>query len=119
MPPDTAAPFDRHGLRINWGGVFKILGLLLPVVLVGVMLYLGREFASHAELAAAVAPSAPLPARVQSLEEFRGRQELQQLQTAAVISVIQQDLSAIKALQTEATRNTDRILRKLDSQPQH
>lgn len=112
MANETTAPFSKAGP--SWAAILKLLGWASPFLIGAAMLYLGKEFATHSEVQAAVAPLTTVPAQVQSLQEFRGRAEVQQQATAQVISVIQQDLSAIKALQSEATRNTDRILRKLD-----
>lgn len=75
------------------------------------LIYLKSIFATHEEVAPVIAEVAQLTPKVAAIEAA-------QTQTAQVLSAIQADLSAVRATQKEAAKNTDknfdRIFNKLD-----
>ena len=75
------------------------------------LIYLKSIFATHEEVAPVIADVAQLTPKVAAIETA-------QSQTAQVLSAIQTDLSAVRATQKEAAKNTDknfdRIFNKLD-----
>lgn len=124
-PTTTTPPFSAKGL--SWSSVFKLLGIVLPVLFTLGMAWLGTQFVTqpelkaassraHEELATAVEPLRPLPSQVQSLQEFRARQERVQERSDAKFETIQQDLAALKAIQIETGRNVNRVLDALQQQ---
>lgn len=112
MHTETSAPFTPRGP--SWAAVFKLLGWLSPLLVGAAWLWLGQQFATHSEVSAAVAPLAPLPAQVQSLQEFRTRQERAQDASAAKFEAIQQDLAGLKVQQSVNDKKLDRVLDSLE-----
>jgi len=86
---------------------------------IGAMLYLRSIFATEQGVNDRIVPIAQLISsihpRVQNLEEWKNDQKALQALNDSKISQMEQDLSSIKAFQSEAARNTERILRRLDS----
>lgn len=115
MSDETQSPFTSRGLRIHWGAIFKVVSWLVPLLLAACMLYLSSVFARHSDLE----PYRSLPGRVEKLEEFKVEQKQAQNETGRAVGAVQQDLAGLKAqieaLKDESTRNTDRILQRLDT----
>ncbi len=116
---------SSRGLQFSWSAVFRLLSMLLPAVGIAVMLYLTSVFVTRTELSAAVngvstsvnnvsAAVAPIPARVQSLEEFRSRQERAQDRTNEKLEAIANSLAAANAIQQQQAETTKRILDQLE-----
>lgn len=118
MSNETQPPFTQRGVRLSWSAVWQLLVMLSPFILFLIVAYMSTIFARHED----IQPLATLPARVDKLEEFKSEQKLQQNASNAAIGAVQQDLSGLKAqlraLQDESTRNTDRILSRLDRMSQ-
>lgn len=115
MNDETQPPFTRKGIRLGWTTVGQILLFLSPFVLAGTVAYMSTIFARHEDMA----PLQALPSRVERLEEFKVEQKMQQNSTNATMGAMQQDLAGLKAqingLKEESSKNTDRILQRLDS----
>lgn len=105
---ETSAPFTAKGL--SWAAIGKLLAWLAPFLVGAAMLYLGREFATHTEVRAAVQPYEALPAQVQSLAEFRTRQEKAQERSESKFETVQNSLATISAQQTNTDKKLDRLL---------
>jgi hypothetical protein len=108
---ETAAPFPK---QVSLKAIFVLLGWASPFLIGAAMLYLGREFATHNEVRAAVAPYEALPSQVQSLAEFRGRQERAQEKSEAKFEVVQQSLATISAQQQGTDAKLNRVLDTLE-----
>jgi hypothetical protein len=104
----------KQGAQFSWASVFKLLGLLLPLAVTCLMLWLGKEFASHTEVSAAVQPYEALPARVQSLDEFRVRQEKAQERSENKFEAVQLSIATLSAQQSSTDKKVDRVLDVLD-----
>lgn len=109
---ETTPPFPKHGP--SWSAVLKLLAYVSPLLIGAAMLYLGREFATHTEVRAAVQPYEALPAQVQSLAEFRARQDRAQEKTEAKIEAVQQSLATFGAQQSSTDKKVDRVLDALE-----
>lgn len=109
---ETASPFT--GKSVSWKVVIGLLGWASPFLIGAGMLYLGREFATHTEVKNAVMPYENIPARVQSLDEFRLRQERAQEKTEVKFEVIQQSLATISAQQRNTDEKLNRVLDSLE-----
>lgn len=112
MRDETSAPFHRSG--VSWKAVGQMLLAALPLAGAAAMLYLGTKFATHTEVEAAVAPLSPIPAKVQSLEEFRARQEKAQEKSENKFESVQQSLATLSAQQANTDKKVDRVLDALD-----
>lgn len=112
MSTETTAPFNSRGM--SWAAVIKLLAWVSPFLIGAAMLYLGREFATHGELRAALQPYEPLPAQVQSLVEFRARQDRAQEKSDGKIEVVQQSLATLAAQQQATDKKVDRVLDALE-----
>lgn len=110
MSDITTAPFDRHGIRINWGSIWKVIGFLVPIGLAAGLLYLSSIFVSKPDLHAATAPYAPLPAKVHSLEEFRERQEVAQSATTVRLDDLRIGQATLFSQQIATDKKIDRVL---------
>lgn len=106
MRDDTA----NTSRGLSWGSIFKLLGMAMPFLIGAAMLYLGREFATHTEVRAAVQPYEALPAQVQSLAEFRTRQEKAQERSESKFETVQNSLATISAQQANTDKKLDRLL---------
>lgn len=116
MPHD---PKSISGAIIfSWSHIVKLLGWLIPVLLAIVMLYLRSEFVTHKQVEEAIHPIKDLPARVHTIENFTIRHEQLSSETVKNTMGIQQDISTMKAqitgLKEQSTKDTDRILNRLD-----
>lgn len=109
---ETAAPFNAKS--VSWKVVLGLLGWASPFLIGAAMLYLGREFATHSEVKAAVLPFENIPAKVQSLDEFRMRQERAQEKSEAKFEVVQESLATISAQQRGTDEKLNRVLDTLD-----
>jgi hypothetical protein len=98
----------------SWKAIITLFGWLAPFLIGAGMLYLGREFATHNEMQAAVAPFKHLPGEVASLTEFRGRQEKAQEKSEAKFEVVQQSLATISAQQRGTDEKLNRVLDTLE-----
>jgi hypothetical protein len=98
----------------SWKAILALLGWASPFLIGAGMLYLGREFATHTEVRAAVAPFEQLPAQVQSLSEFRSRQERAQEKSEAKFETVQQSLATISAQQRATDEKLNRVLDTLE-----
>lgn len=110
MSSETIPPFTKTRDGLSWPAILKLIGYALPFIIGAGMLYLGKEFATHNEVRAAVAAYEPLPSRVQSLEEFRGRQEQTQARSEVKMEAVQTTLATISAQQTNTDKKLDRLL---------
>lgn len=112
---ETTAPFTKPP---SWRAILALLGWAMPFLVGAATLYLGKEFATHTEVRSAVAPIetvlSPLPSQVQSLAEFRARQDRAQEKTEAKFEVVQQSLATLAAQQSATDRKVDRVLDALD-----
>ena len=116
---ETTAPFTAKGP--SWGAILKLLGWASPFLIGAAMLYLGKEFATHTEVRASVQPVElrllpleQLPAQVQSLAEFRGRQERAQEKSEVKFETVQQSLATLSAQQSNTDKKVDRVLDALE-----
>ena len=107
MSDTTTAPFPKPP---SWQVIGKLLAWLTPFLVGAAMLYLGREFATHTEVRAAVQPYEALPAQVQSLAEFRTRQEKAQERSESKFETVQNSLATISAQQTNTDKKLDRLI---------
>jgi 1,4-alpha-glucan branching enzyme len=98
----------------SWKAILALLGWSMPFIIGAAMLYLGREFATHTEVQAAVAPFEQLPDQVRSLTEFRSRQEKAQERSDAKFEVVQQSLATISAQQRATDEKLNRVLDTLE-----
>ena len=114
---ETVAPFNARG--VSWPTIFKALGWAIPILVSAGMLYLGKEFASHTEVATAVQLFSALPAKVQSLDEFRGRQETAQAASQAKFEAVQTSIATLTAQQAGTDKKIDRVLDYLERQQRH
>ena len=114
MSTEPTASASKHGVSVPWAFIIKTVAWAIPVIASLLMMYLSSVFVTQSQ----IEPLETLPARVERLEEFKTEQKTQQHATTAAVGVIQQDLAGVKAeiraLKEESTRNTDRILQRLD-----
>lgn len=109
---ETNAPFN--GRSVSWKVIIGLLGWASPFLIGAAMLYLGREFSTHTEVRAAILPFENLPAKIQTLDEFRLRQERAQEKSEAKFEVVQQSLATISAQQRGTDEKLNRVLDTLD-----
>lgn len=109
---ETVPPFAKSGP--SWAAVLKLLGLLAPFLVGAAMLWLGQEFATHSEVRAATEPLHALPAQVQSLIEFRQRQDKSQEKNEVKIEMIQTGMASLAAQQAGTDKKVDRVLDALE-----
>ena len=107
--PDT---ITRNG--ISWIAVLKLVGWATPFIIGAAMLYLGSEFVTHGQLQAATHPLRELPVQLQSLQEFKARQERAQERTEQKFEVVQRSLATIEAQQAATDKKLDRVLDTLE-----
>lgn len=112
MSSETTAPFNSKGP--SWAAVARLLGWLSPFLIGAGMLYLGKEFATHSEVRAAVLPYESLPSQVQSLAEFRSRQERAQEKSEIKFEAVQSSLATLSAQQSSTDKKVDRVLDALE-----
>jgi hypothetical protein len=103
----------------SWKSIIALLGWASPFLIGAAMLYLGREFATHTEVQAAVAPFKELPLQVESLMEFRVRHERSQEKFEEKFEVVQHTLSTISAQQRATDEKLNRVLDTLERMQRH
>ena len=112
--PSEDVSINSRGAQINWATIFKVVTWLVPFMCAAAFVYLSEVFATHQEVKLAFSDYAPLPARVQSLEEFRGRQEKAQERSDAKFEAVQTSIATLAAQQTATDKKVDRILDALE-----
>ena len=114
MSSESIPSTSKHGVSVPWAIIVKVVAWAIPVIASLLMMYLSSVFVTQGQ----IEPLTSLPSRVERLEEFKVEQKVQQAGTTAAIGTIQQDLAGVKAeiraLKEESTRNTDRILERLN-----
>ena len=105
-------------INISWTFIMKAVAWFIPVALAGAMLYLRSEFVTRQHVDDVFQPVSSLPQRVNHLESFRVQHEAFDAETAKTAGQIQQDIAGLKAqvngLKEQSTKDTDRILQRLD-----
>lgn len=116
---DTTPPVGKHGVKISWGQIFKVVAFLTPFLFAAGLAYLSKLYVPRDDFEEAVRPLKPLPARVEVIELKQADSALGAKDTNNSVDVLKQDMAGVKAeiraLREESTRNTDRILNRLDS----
>lgn len=119
MSEPKTSILNKAGLSLTWAVIWRLVTWLVPVIGVIVMLYLSSVFVTHAQMAETVKPYQTLPGRIEKLEDFKLEQKSTQQSTTAAVQAMQTDLAGVKAqlqsLKEESSKNTDRILQRLDS----
>ncbi len=124
---DADLPFDKRGIR--WALVFKVAAwIAVPSASAG-GLWLASKFASHEEVRAVELQVTPLVRTVASMEEFRERQEKDNVRSDLKFEYLRDTLTDLKSAtaanreaQLESNRRMfevlDRIERRQQKTPQ-
>jgi uncharacterized protein YdcH (DUF465 family) len=112
-PTDTTAPFLAKG-GVSWRHLLTLLGWASPFLIGAAMLYLRQDFATHEEVKDSVAPVVTAPARIQSLEEFRMRQERVAEKYDSKFEAVQTSIATLAAQQHGTDQKVERVLDVLE-----
>ncbi len=118
---ETELPFDKRGIR--WALVLKVAAWIAVPSMSAGGLWLASKFASHEEVRAVELQVVPISRSVSSMEEFRERQEKDNIRSDLKFEYLRDTLTDLKAstkatqdAQTEANRRIfdtlDRIERR-------
>lgn len=118
MAEDSEIPFGKkpRDWVIAWRIVVAVLAAL-GAVGGSILLFAGKSFVKDS-VSQEIAGLSALPVQIKVLEDARTRESQRITNNTQAISMIQQDVAAIKAAGAEAQknndRNTERILNRLD-----
>lgn len=121
QPSDSDAPFGakkRDFIIVK--RAFKTFFVLCGATLVALIAYASRTYVKDVAAQAVLDQMGNLnsiPSKVQSLEEFKEREEKATLATQQQVNMIFIKLSALETMQDVNNKNTERILHKLDTRP--
>jgi len=115
---DTNPPLiTRKGL--TWPFVLKIMAWVTPVLLAALLAYARTQFTAREEFDSAQAVYnshvGAAEVRFHSLEEFKGRAEIQAGQITESLKAISSEQAAQKATLTELIKGQERVLNRLDT----
>lgn len=118
-PTDSDAPFGakkRDFIIVQ--RAFKTFFVLCGATLLALIAYAGRTYVKDVasqEVLNQISNFGGLPNKVQSLEEFKEREEKSSTAVQAQVNLIFVKLAALETMQEVNNKNTERILIKLDT----